>query len=135
MVMVDREMSIAGWLLYRARSLLKATMLNFMRSLDHYAAPAEPSEEEPRSRRVRLLCGTDKTVFCGGEAFEARCGRWTTISTARGYSVLLIWRVSDLKSRDVWRRLAMAYLACVNFSAVLGLLEQEPEAFTAQAAR
>ncbi|MEE1707179.1 DALR domain-containing protein, partial [Pseudomonas aeruginosa] len=84
-------------------------------------------------RLYTALRGTDKTVApAGGEAFEARFieAMNDDFNTPEAYSVLfdMAREVNRLKAEDMAASNAMAsHLR--NLSAVLGLLEQEPEAF------
>ncbi|MCL7660177.1 cysteine--tRNA ligase, partial [Klebsiella pneumoniae] len=79
------------------------------------------------------LRGTDKTVApAGGEAFEARFIEAMAVdfNTPEAYSVLfdMAREGNRLKAEDMAAANAMAsHLR--KLSAVLGLLEQEPEAF------
>ncbi len=97
------------------------------------------SEENLKQARAALerlytaLRGTDKTVApAGGEAFEARFieAMDDDFNTPEAYSVLfdMAREVNRLKAEDMAAANAMAsHLR--KLSAVLGLLEQEPEAF------
>ncbi len=97
------------------------------------------SEENLKQARAALerlytaLRGTDKTVApAGGEAFEARFieAMDDDFNTPEAYSVLfdMAREVNRLKAEDMAAANAMAsHLR--KLSSVLGLLEQEPEAF------
>ena len=84
-------------------------------------------------RLYTALRGTDKTVApAGGEAFEARFieAMDDDFNTPEAYSVLfdMAREVNRLKAEDMAAANAMAsHLR--KLSSVLGLLEQEPEAF------
>ncbi len=147
MVMVDREkMSKSLGNFFTVRDVLKyydaETVRYFLMSFlmsGHYRSQLNYSEENLKQARAALerlytaLRGTDKTVApAGGEACEARCieAMDDDFNTPDAYSVLFVMarEVNRLTAEDMAAANAMAsHLR--KLSAVLGLLEQEPEAF------
>ena len=143
MVMVDREkMSKSLGNFFTVRDVLKyydAETIRYFLMSGHYRSQLNYSEENLKQARAALerlytaLRGTDKTVApAGGEAFEARFieAMDDDFNTPEAYSVLfdMAREVNRLKAEDMAAANAMAsHLR--KLSAVLGLLEQEPEAF------
>ena len=143
MVMVDREkMSKSLGNFFTVRDVLKyydAETVRYFLMSGHYRSQLNYSEENLKQARAALerlytaLRGTDKTVApAGGEAFEARFieAMNDDFNTPEAYSVLfdMAREVNRLKAEDMAAANAMAsHLR--KLSAVLGLLEQEPEAF------
>ena len=143
MVMVDREkMSKSLGNFFTVRDVLKyydAETVRYFLMSGHYRSQLNYSEENLKQARAALerlytaLRGTDKTVApAGGEAFEARFieAMDDDFNTPEAYSVLfdMAREVNRLKAEDMAAANAMAsHLR--KLSAVLGLLEQEPEAF------
>mgnify|MGYP001009011605 CR=1 FL=1 len=143
MVMVDREkMSKSLGNFFTVRDVLKyydAETVRYFLMSGHYRSQLNYSEENLKQARAALerlytaLRGTDKTVApAGGEAFEARFieAMDDDFNTPEAYSVLfdMAREVNRLKAEDMAAANAMAsHLR--KLSSVLGLLEQEPEAF------
>jgi cysteinyl-tRNA synthetase len=111
----------------------------------HYRSQLNYSEENLKQARSALerlytaLRGTDKSVAAaGGEAFEARFVEVMNddFNTPEAYSVLfdMAREVNRLKTEDLAAANALAsHLR--KLSAVLGLLEQEPETFLQSSAQ
>ncbi|EDJ4428401.1 cysteine--tRNA ligase [Salmonella enterica] len=143
MVMVDREkMSKSLGNFFTVRDVLKyydAETIRYFLMSGHYRSQLNYSEENLKQARSALerlytsLRGTDKSVApAGGEAFEARFieAMDDDFNTPEAYSVLfdMAREVNRLKSVDMAEANGMAsHLR--KLSGVLGLLEQEPEAF------
>ena len=142
MVMVDREkMSKSLGNFFTVRDVLKyydAETVRYFLMSGHYRSQLNYEEnlKQARAALERLytaLRGTDKSVApAGGEAFEARFieAMDDDFNTPEAYSVLfdMAREVNRLKAEDMAAANAMAsHLR--KLSAVLGLLEQEPEAF------
>ncbi|AYZ54289.1 cysteine--tRNA ligase [Klebsiella oxytoca] len=143
MVMVDREkMSKSLGNFFTVRDVLKfydAETIRYFLMSGHYRSQLNYSEENLKQARSALerlytaLRGTDKTaVPAGGEAFEARFieAMDDDFNTPEAYSVLfdMAREVNRLKTEDAAAANAMA-AHMRKLSAVLGLLEQEPDAF------
>ncbi len=144
MVMVDRE-KMLKWLgnFFTVRDVLKyydAETVRYFLMSGHYRSQLNYSEENLKQARAALerlytaLRGTDKTVALpvAKRLKRALLKRWTTISTPRKPIATLLFdmarEVNRLKAEDMAAANAMAsHLR--KLSAVLGLLEQEPEAF------
>jgi len=105
----------------------------------HYRSQLNYSEENLKQARTSLerlytaLRGTDSTAQpAGGEAFEARFREAMDddFNTPEAYSVLfdMAREVNRLKTEDLAAANGLA-AALRQLSGVLGLLEQEPEAF------
>ncbi|EBU7851309.1 cysteine--tRNA ligase [Salmonella enterica] len=143
MVMVAREkMSKSLGNFFTVRDVLKyydAETIRYFLMSGHYRSQLNYSEENLKQARSALerlytsLRGTDKSVApAGGEAFEARFieAMDDDFNTPEAYSVLfdMAREVNRLKSVDMAEANGMAsHLR--KLSGVLGLLEQEPEAF------
>ena len=143
MVMVDREkMSKSLGNFFTVRDVLKyydAETVRYFLMSGHYRSQLNYSEENLKQARSALerlytaLRGTDKSVeAAGGEAFEARFVEVMNddFNTPEAYSVLfdMAREVNRLKSEDMAAANALAsHLR--KLSSVLGLLEQEPDAF------
>lgn len=143
MVMVDREkMSKSLGNFFTVRDVLKyydAETIRYFLMSGHYRSQLNYSEENLKQARSALerlytaLRGTDKSVAtAGGEAFEARFieAMDDDFNTPEAYSVLfdMAREVNRLKGEDMAAANGMAsHLR--KLSSVLGLLEQEPEAF------
>ncbi|HHB8259763.1 TPA: cysteine--tRNA ligase [Klebsiella pneumoniae] len=143
MVMVDREkMSKSLGNFFTVRDVLKyydAETIRYFLISGHYRSQLNYSEENLKQARSALerlytaLRGTDKSVdAAGGEAFEARFieAMDDDFNTPEAYSVLfdMAREVNRLKTEDAAAANAMA-AHLRKLAAVLGLLEQEPEAF------
>ncbi len=143
MVMVDREkMSKSLGNFFTVRDVLKyydAETIRYFLMSGHYRSQLNYSEENLKQARSALerlytaLRGTDKSVdAAGGEAFEARFieAMDDDFNTPEAYSVLfdMAREVNRLKTEDAAAANAMA-AHLRKLAAVLGLLEQEPEAF------
>lgn len=143
MVMVDKEkMSKSLGNFFTIRDVLAhydpETVRYFLMS-GHYRSQLNYSEENLKQARSALerlytaLRGTDRSVpAAGGEAFEARFVEVMNddFNTPEAYSVLfdMAREVNRLKSEDMAAANALAsHLR--KLSSVLGLLEQEPDAF------
>ena len=143
MVMVDREkMSKSLGNFFTVRDVLKyydAETVRYFLMSGHYRSQLNYSEENLKQARSALerlytaLRGTDKSVpAAGGDAFEARFVEVMNddFNTPEAYSVLfdMAREVNRLKSEDMAAANALAsHLR--KLSSVLGLLEQEPDAF------
>ncbi|EBG9203157.1 cysteine--tRNA ligase [Salmonella enterica] len=143
MVMVAREkMSKSLGNFFTVRDVLKyydAETIRYFLMSGHYRSQLNYSEENLKQARSALerlytsLRGTDKSVApAGGEAFEARFieAMDDDFNTPEAYSVLfdMAREVNRLKNVDMAEANGMAsHLR--KLSGVLGLLEQEPEAF------
>ena len=142
MVMVDREkMSKSLGNFFTVRDVLKyydAETIRYFLMSGHYRSQLNYSEENLKQARSALerlytaLRGTDKSVdAAGGEAFEARFieAMDDDFNTPEAYSVLfdMAREVNRLKTEDAAAANAMA-AHLRKLAAVLGLLEQEPEA-------
>ncbi|GDX06055.1 cysteine--tRNA ligase [Buttiauxella sp. A111] len=143
MVMVDREkMSKSLGNFFTVRDVLKyydAETIRYFLMSGHYRSQLNYSEENLKQARTSLerlytaLRGTDASAQpAGGEAFEARFREAMDddFNTPEAYSVLfdMAREVNRLKTEDVNAANGLA-AALRQLSAVLGLLEQEPEAF------
>ncbi|WMY73428.1 cysteine--tRNA ligase [Buttiauxella selenatireducens] len=143
MVMVDREkMSKSLGNFFTVRDVLKyydAETIRYFLMSGHYRSQLNYSEENLKQARTSLerlytaLRGTDTNAQpAGGEAFEARFREAMDddFNTPEAYSVLfdMAREVNRLKTEDVNAANGLA-AALRQLSAVLGLLEQEPEAF------
>lgn len=142
MVMVDREkMSKSLGNFFTVRDVLKyydAETIRYFLMSGHYRSQLNYSEENLKQARSALerlytaLRGTDKSVDAAGAkpSKHALSRRWTTTSTPEAYSVLfdMAREVNRLKTEDAAAANAMA-AHLRKLAAVLGLLEQEPEAF------
>lgn len=143
MVMIDREkMSKSLDNFFTVRDVLKyydAETIRYFLMSGHYRSQLNYSEENLKQARTSLerlytaLRGTDTTVApAGGEAFEARFveAMDDDFNTPEAYSVLfdMAREVNRLKAEDIAVAGALAsHLR--KLSTVLGLLEQEPDAF------
>ncbi|WP_455427267.1 cysteine--tRNA ligase [Dryocola sp. LX212] len=143
MVMVDREkMSKSLGNFFTVRDVLKyydAETIRYFLMSGHYRSQLNYSEENLKQARTSLerlytaLRGTDSTAQpAGGEAFEARFREAMDddFNTPEAYSALfdMAREVNRLKTEDMAAANGLA-AALRKLSAVLGLLEQEPEAF------
>ncbi|HEY1843399.1 MAG TPA: cysteine--tRNA ligase [Buttiauxella sp.] len=143
MVMVDREkMSKSLGNFFTVRDVLKyydAETIRYFLMSGHYRSQLNYSEENLKQARTSLerlytaLRGTDSSVQpAGGEAFEARFREAMDddFNTPEAYSVLfdMAREVNRLKTEDLAAANGLA-AALRQLSGVLGLLEQEPEAF------
>ncbi|MEW7313909.1 cysteine--tRNA ligase [Buttiauxella gaviniae] len=143
MVMVDREkMSKSLGNFFTVRDVLKyydAETIRYFLMSGHYRSQLNYSEENLKQARTSLerlytaLRGTDASAQpAGGEAFEARFREAMDddFNTPEAYSVLfdMAREVNRLKTEDLAAANGLA-AALRQLSAVLGLLEQEPEAF------
>lgn len=143
MVMVDREkMSKSLGNFFTVRDVLKyydAETIRYFLMSGHYRSQLNYSEENLKQARTSLerlytaLRGTDSAVQpAGGEAFEARFREAMDddFNTPEAYSVLfdMAREVNRLKTEDPAAANGLA-AALRQLSGVLGLLEQEPEAF------
>jgi cysteinyl-tRNA synthetase len=143
MVMVDREkMSKSLGNFFTVRDVLKyydAETIRYFLMSGHYRSQLNYSEENLKQARSALerlytaLRGTDKSVApAGGEAFEARFieAMDDDFNTPEAYSVLfdMAREVNRLKGEDMAAANGMA-AHLRKLSSVLGLLEQDPEAF------
>ncbi|MGB3254454.1 cysteine--tRNA ligase [Buttiauxella gaviniae] len=143
MVMVDREkMSKSLGNFFTVRDVLKyydAETIRYFLMSGHYRSQLNYSEENLKQARTSLerlytaLRGTDGSVQpAGGEAFEARFREAMDddFNTPEAYSVLfdMAREVNRLKTEDLAAANGLA-AALRQLSGVLGLLEQDPEAF------
>lgn len=143
MVMVDREkMSKSLGNFFTVRDVLKyydAETVRYFLMSGHYRSQLNYSEENLKQARTSLerlytaLRGTDSTVQpAGGEAFEARFREAMDddFNTPEAYSALfdMAREVNRLKTQDLAAANGLA-AALRQLSGVLGLLEQDPEAF------
>lgn len=143
MVMVDREkMSKSLGNFFTVRDVLKhydAETIRYFLMSGHYRSQLNYSEENLKQARASLerlytaLRGTDSTAApAGGDPFEARFREAMDddFNTPEAYSVLfdMAREVNRLKSEDKAAADGMA-AHLRKLSAVLGLLEQEPEQF------
>ncbi|MFP2513322.1 cysteine--tRNA ligase [Buttiauxella agrestis] len=143
MVMVDREkMSKSLGNFFTVRDVLKyydAETIRYFLMSGHYRSQLNYSEENLKQARTSLerlytaLRGTDSNVQpAGGEAFEARFREAMDddFNTPEAYSVLfdMAREVNRLKTEDLAAANGLA-AALRQLSGVLGLLEQDPEAF------
>lgn len=143
MVMVDREkMSKSLGNFFTVRDVLKyydAETIRYFLMSGHYRSQLNYSEENLKQARTSLerlytaLRGTDtNSQPAGGEAFEARFREAMDddFNTPEAYSVLfdMAREVNRLKTEDLAAANGLA-AALRQLSAVLGLLEQEPEVF------
>ena len=143
MVMVDREkMSKSLGNFFTVRNVLKyydAETIRYFLMSGHYRSQLNYSEENLKQARTSLerlytaLRGTDSNVQpAGGEAFEARFREAMDddFNTPEAYSVLfdMAREVNRLKTEDLAAANGLA-AALRQLSGVLGLLEQDPEAF------
>ncbi|MFP2507564.1 cysteine--tRNA ligase [Buttiauxella gaviniae] len=143
MVMVDREkMSKSLGNFFTVRDVLKyydAETIRYFLMSGHYRSQLNYSEENLKQARTSLerlytaLRGTDGSVQpTGGEAFEARFREAMDddFNTPEAYSVLfdMAREVNRLKTEDLAAANGLA-AALRQLSGVLGLLEQDPEAF------
>ncbi|WP_202301978.1 cysteine--tRNA ligase [Dryocola clanedunensis] len=143
MVMVDREkMSKSLGNFFTVRDVLKyydAETIRYFLMSGHYRSQLNYSEENLKQARTSLerlytaLRGTDSAAQpAGGEAFEARFREAMDddFNTPEVYSALfdMAREVNRLKTEDMAAANGLA-AALRKLSAVLGLLEQEPEAF------
>ena len=143
MVMVDREkMSKSLGNFFTVRDVLKyydAETIRYFLMSGHYRSQLNYSEENLKQARTSLerlytaLRGTDTNAQpAGGEAFEARFREAMDddFNTPEAYSVLfdMAREVNRLKTEDLAAANGLA-AALRQLSAVLGLLEQEPEVF------
>jgi cysteinyl-tRNA synthetase len=133
---------------FTVRDVLKyydAETVRYFLMSGHYRSQLNYSEENLKQARSALerlytaLRGTDKSVAAaGGEAFEARFVEVMNddFNTPEAYSVLfdMAREVNRLKTEDLAAANALAsHLR--KLSAVLGLLEQEPETFLQSSAQ
>jgi cysteinyl-tRNA synthetase len=141
--MVDREkMSKSLGNFFTVRDVLKyydAETVRYFLMSGHYRSQLNYSEENLKQARSALerlytaLRGTDRSVpAAGGEAFEARFVEVMNddFNTPEAYSVLfdMAREVNRMKSEDMAAANALAsHLR--KLSSVLGLLEQDPDAF------
>ncbi|WPU24264.1 cysteine--tRNA ligase [Cedecea neteri] len=143
MVMVDREkMSKSLGNFFTVRDVLKyydAETVRYFLMSGHYRSQLNYSEENLKQARSALerlytsLRGTDSSVApAGGEAFEARFREAMDddFNTPEAYSVLfdMAREVNRLKAEDLAAANGLA-AALRKLSAILGLLEQDPEQF------
>ncbi|TNV20700.1 cysteine--tRNA ligase [Buttiauxella sp. B2] len=143
MVMVDREkMSKSLGNFFTVRDVLKyydAETIRYFLMSGHYRSQLNYSEENLKQARTSLerlytaLRGTDANAQpTGGEVFEARFREAMDddFNTPEAYSVLfdMAREVNRLKTEDLAAANGLA-ASLRQLSAVLGLLEQEPEAF------
>ncbi|EPF15372.1 Cysteine--tRNA ligase [Cedecea davisae] len=143
MVMVDREkMSKSLGNFFTVRDVLKyydAETVRYFLMSGHYRSQLNYSEENLKQARSALerlytsLRGTDSSVApAGGEAFEARFREAMNddFNTPEAYSVLfdMAREVNRLKTEDIHAANGLA-AALRKLSAILGLLEQDPEQF------
>jgi cysteinyl-tRNA synthetase len=143
MVMVDREkMSKSLGNFFTVRDVLKyydAETIRYFLMSGHYRSQLNYSEENLKQARTSLerlytaLRGTDTNAQpAGGEAFEDRFREAMDddFNTPEAYSVLfdMAREVNRLKTEDLAAANGLA-AALRQLSAVLGLLEQEPEVF------
>ncbi len=143
MVMVDREkMSKSLGNFFTVRDVLKyydAETIRYFLMSGHYRSQLNYSEENLKQARSALerlytaLRGTDKSAQpAGGEAFEARFieAMDDDFNTPEAYSVLfdMAREVNRLKTEDAAAANALA-AHMRKLASVLGLLEQEPDAF------
>ncbi len=143
MVMVDREkMSKSLGNFFTVRDVLKyydAETVRYFLMSGHYRSQLNYSEENLKQARTSLerlytaLRGTDSSAQpAGGEAFEARFREAMDddFNTPEAYSVLfdMAREVNRLKTEDLAAANGLA-AALRQLSGVLGLLEQEAEAF------
>ncbi|WP_151994807.1 cysteine--tRNA ligase [Buttiauxella massiliensis] len=143
MVMVDREkMSKSLGNFFTVRDVLKyydAETIRYFLMSGHYRSQLNYSEENLKQARTSLerlytaLRGTDGSIQpAGGEAFEARFREAMDddFNTPEAYSVLfdMAREVNRLKTEDLAAANGLA-AALRQLSGVLGLLEQDPEAF------
>jgi cysteinyl-tRNA synthetase len=149
MVMVDREkMSKSLGNFFTVRDVLKfydAETIRYFLMSGHYRSQLNYSEENLKQARTSLerlytaLRGTDSAARpAGGEAFEARFREAMDddFNTPEAYSVLfdMAREVNRLKAEDLTAANGLA-AALRQLSGVLGLLEQDPEAFLQSGAR
>ncbi|MCT4701653.1 cysteine--tRNA ligase [Enterobacteriaceae bacterium H20N1] len=149
MVMVDREkMSKSLGNFFTVRDVLKyydAETIRYFLMSGHYRSQLNYSEENLKQARTSLerlytaLRCTDNTAQpAGGEAFEARFREAMDddFNTPEAYSVLfdMAREVNRLKTEDLPAANGLA-AALRQLSGVLGLLEQEPEAFLQSSAQ
>jgi cysteinyl-tRNA synthetase len=142
MVMVDREkMSKSLGNFFTVRDVLKyydAETIRYFLMSGHYRSQLNYSEEnlkQARSALERLYRAARNRQIrraAGGEAFEARFieAMDDDFNTPEAYSVLfdMAREVNRLKTEDAAAANAMA-AHLRKLSSVLGLLEQEPDAF------
>ncbi|RPH29702.1 cysteine--tRNA ligase [Buttiauxella warmboldiae] len=143
MVMVDREkMSKSLGNFFTVREVLKyydAETIRYFLMSGHYRSQLNYSEENLKQARTSLerlytaLRGTDASVQpAGGAEFEARFREAMDddFNTPEAYSVLfdMAREVNRLKAEDLAAANGLAASLRV-LSGVLGLLEQDPEAF------
>ncbi|MCW2486105.1 cysteine--tRNA ligase [Candidatus Symbiopectobacterium sp. NZEC127] len=143
MVMIDREkMSKSLNNFFTVRDVLKyydAETVRYFLMSGHYRSQLNYSEENLKQARASLerlytaLRGTDAAATAqGGEAFEARfrTAMDDDFNTPEAYSVLfdMARDVNRLKAEDAVAADALA-AALRRLAGVLGLLEQDPEAF------
>ncbi|MTD40779.1 cysteine--tRNA ligase [Erwinia sp. CPCC 100877] len=149
MVMVDREkMSKSLGNFFTVRDVLKhydAETIRYFLMSGHYRSQLNYSEENLKQARASLerlytaLRGTDSSALpVGGDEFEARFREAMDddFNTPEAYSVLfdMAREVNRLKSEDMMAANGMA-AHLRKLSAVLGLLEQEPEQFLQSGAK
>ncbi|GAB1438658.1 cysteine--tRNA ligase [Providencia sp.] len=143
MVMVDREkMSKSLNNFFTIRDVLEyydAETIRYFLLSGHYRSQLNYTEENLKQARSALermytaLRGTDKSVApAGGEEFKARFieAMNDDFNTPEAYSVLfdMVREVNRLKSEDMSAASSMA-AQLRELAGVLGLLEQDPEAF------
>lgn len=143
MVMVDREkMSKSLNNFFTIRDVLEyydAETVRYFLLSGHYRSQLNYTEENLKQARTALerlytaLRGTDSNaVAAGGEAFKARFEEAMNddFNTPEAYSVLfdMVREINRLKSEDMAAASAMA-AELRKLASVLGLLEQDPEAF------
>lgn len=143
MVMVDREkMSKSLGNFFTIRDVLNhydAETVRYFLMSGHYRSQLNYSEENLKQARTALerlytaLRGLDLSVApAGGEAFEARfrTAMDDDFNTPEAYSVLfdMAREVNRLKADDLAAANALGAALC-QLGGVLGLLQQEPEAF------
>ncbi|MGG4606810.1 cysteine--tRNA ligase [Providencia sp. Me31A] len=143
MVMVDREkMSKSLNNFFTIRDVLEyydAETVRYFLLSGHYRSQLNYTEENLKQARTALermytaLRGTDKSASpAGGEEFKARFieAMNDDFNTPEAYSVLfdMVREVNRLKSEDMSSANGMA-AQLRELASVLGLLEQDPEAF------
>lgn len=143
MVMVDREkMSKSLGNFFTVREVLKyydAETIRYFLMSGHYRSQLNYSEENLKQARTSLerlytaLRGTDSNAQpAGGELFEARFREAMDddFNTPEAYSALfdMAREVNRLKTEDLAAASGLA-ASLRKLSAVLGLLEQDPEVF------
>ncbi|KNC08592.1 cysteine--tRNA ligase [Klebsiella sp. RIT-PI-d] len=143
MVMVDREkMSKSLGNFFTVRDVLKyydAETIRYFLMSGHYRSQLNYSEDNLKQARSALerlyiaLRGTDLSVApAGGEAYETRFieAMNDDFNTPEAYSVLfdMARDINRLKTEDAQAASALA-AHLRKLSAVLGLLEQDPEVF------